>query len=126
MSTVPNDLQYTAEHEWLRIDGDVASVGITQYAADALGDVVYVALPSVGTKLTGTDNCGEIESTKSVSDLYAPATGEVLEVNQKVINEPSLINTAPFGDGWLFRMRIEGSPELLDAQTYSGLIEGGS
>ena len=126
MTTVPQDLQYTAEHEWLRIDGDVASVGITAYAADALGDVVYVDLPAVGTMLTGAANCGEIESTKSVSDLYAPATGEVLEVNQAVIDEPSLINTAPFGDGWLFRMRLDETPELLDARAYSTMLESGS
>lgn len=124
----PNDdrakLQYTAEHEWLETDGEVAKVGVTAFASDALGDVVYVELPQVGTTLTAGSTCGEIESTKSVSDLFAPVDGEVLEVNEAVVSEPSLLNTDPFGAGWLFRMTVTGSPELLDAAAYGDLIGG--
>ena len=95
--------------------------GITSFAADALGDVVFVELPDVGATIAG-DTCGEIESTKSVSDLYAPADGEILEVNQAVIDDPGLLNTDPFGEGWLFRLAVTGTPELLDAATYQVLI----
>jgi glycine cleavage system H protein len=123
--SIPTDLRYTKEHEWLRIEGDDATIGITSFAADALGDVVYVDLPEVGAALTSGESCGEIESTKSVSDLYAPVDGEVLETNAAVVDEPSLVNTAPFGDGWLLRIRVSGSPELLDAAAYSALTEQG-
>lgn len=122
-ANVPADLRYTKEHEWLRIDGDVAVVGITAFAADALGDVVYVDLPAVGAAVTGGETCGEVESTKSVSDVYAPVTGEVLETNAAVVDEPGLVNSAPFGDGWLFTVRITGGQDdLLDADAYSALL----
>lgn len=120
--SVPSELKYTAEHEWLDLHGDVATVGITAFAADALGDVVYVDLPAVGTSITGGESCGEIESTKSVSELYAPADGEVVEVNDAVVDDPALLNNEPFKDGWLFRMKVSGSPELLDAAAYESLI----
>ena len=120
---IPTDLSYTKEHEWLRIDGDIATVGITAFAADALGDVVYVDLPAVGTTLTAGESCGEIESTKSVSDLYAPVDGEVVETNDAVVQEPSLVNTAPFDAGWLLRVRVASRPELLDAAAYTALTE---
>ena len=123
---VPQDRNYTAEHEWIQIDGDVARIGITQYAADALGDVVYLDLPSVGSALVAGTPCGEIESTKSVSDLYAPADGEVLEINQAIVDEPGAVNSDPYAAGWLFVMRIDGAPELLDAAGYEAITEGGS
>lgn len=122
--TVPKHLSYTSEHEWLDSDGDLAKVGVTAFAVKALGDVVYVELPAVGATLIGGATCGEIESTKSVSDLYAPADGEVLEVNEDVVDDPGLLNSDPFGKGWLFRMRVTGSPELLDAASYGDLTEG--
>ena len=122
--SVPANRKYTAEHEWLDLDGDTATVGITDFAADALGDVVYVDLPQVGATLTAGEPCGELESTKSVSELFAPADGEVLEVNQGVIDDAGLVNLDPFEKGWLFRMRITGSPDLLDATAYDALTRG--
>jgi glycine cleavage system H protein len=120
----PTNLQYTAEHEWLDTHGETARVGITRYAAEALGDVVFVDLPEAGANLAAGEACGELESTKSVSDLFAPADGEVLEVNRAVVEEPGLLNSDPFGKGWLFTMRISGSPELLDAAAYDALTKG--
>ena len=122
--SVPANRKYTAEHEWLDLDGDTATVGITAFAADALGDVVYVDLPQVGATLTAGEPCGELESTKSVSELFAPADGEVLEVNQGVVDDAGLVNLDPFEKGWLFRMRITGSPDLLDATAYDVLTRG--
>ena len=120
--TLPANLSYTQQHEWLDLDGDVAKVGVTAYAADALGDVVYVDLPAVGTTLTAGTSCGEIESTKSVSDLYAPCDGEVIEVNDEVVADSGQVNSDPYGAGWLFRMRVVGTPALLDADAYVALI----
>jgi len=122
--SVPTDRKYTAEHEWLDLEGETATVGITAFAADALGDVVYVDLPQVGAPITRGESCGELESTKSVSDLFAPADGEVLEVNQDVVDDPGLVNLDPFEKGWLFRMRITGTPDLLDAAAYDALTGG--
>jgi len=122
--SVPTNLKYTAEHEWLLIEGDTATVGITAYAADALGDVVYLALPAVGTTLTAGEACGEIESTKSVSDLFAPANGEVTEINQDAADDPSVLNLDPFVGGWLFRMRLDGVFEVLEPTAYESLIAG--
>jgi glycine cleavage system H protein len=116
--SVPADLQYTAEHEWLRLDGGVATVGITEFAASALGDVVFVGLPDVGARLTAGAVCGEVESTKSVSDLYNPVDGEVVEVNAALADEPGAVNTDPYGEGWLFRLRVDGPIDLLDAAAY--------
>jgi glycine cleavage system H protein len=121
---VPSHLKYTSDHEWLAIDGDVATVGVTAFAAAALGDVVYVNLPEVGSTVTGGDSCGELESTKSVSDLYAPVDGEVLEVNRAVIDEPGLLNLEPFERGWLFKIRVTGSADLLDADAYKAMTGG--
>lgn len=128
MSTIPADLKYTNDHEWVRVepgpDGDVATVGITQFAAEALGDVVYVDLPEAGSTITSGETCGEVESTKSVSDLYAPLTGEIAEVNAAVVDDPSLVNAEPFEGGWLFRVRVEsGLDDLLDADAYRGVVE---
>ncbi|MBL1065419.1 glycine cleavage system protein GcvH [Streptomyces sp. 7-21] len=121
--TNPAELQYSKEHEWLSAPQDgVATVGITAHAADALGDVVFVDLPAAGSRVTAGEPCGELESTKSVSDLYSPVSGEVTEINQSAVDDPSLINSEPFGSGWLFRVRVdesEGVPEtLMSAQEY--------
>ncbi len=121
---VPAHLRYTAEHEWLDLDDTTATIGITAFAADALGDVVFVELPEVGSRTTAGEPCGEIESTKSVSDLHAPADGEVLEVNQAVVDDPGLLNTDPFGKGWLFRIALSEPPDLLDAAAYDALTAG--
>ncbi|MEU5220745.1 glycine cleavage system protein GcvH [Streptomyces sp. NPDC020807] len=117
----PNELRYTKEHEWLSAAEDgVATVGITEFAANALGDVVYAQLPEVGDTVTAGETCGELESTKSVSDLYSPVTGEVVAANQDVVDDPSLVNTAPFAGGWLFKVRVTGEPdELLSADEYT-------
>jgi glycine cleavage system H protein len=123
--SIPQDLSYTKEHEWLRVTDGVALVGITEFAAEALGDIVFVQLPAVGDKVTAGEVCGEIESTKSVSELYAPVTGEVTEVNDATVDAPELINSDPFDKGWLFRVRTEDVPELLDAAAYATLIQEG-
>lgn len=122
MSEIPADLQYTAEHEWVRLEGDVATVGITQYAADALGDVVYVDLPKVGAALAAGAIVGEVESTKSVGELYAPLDGEVVEANQAVVDAPETINSDPYGAGWLVKVRVSSTPALLSADEYRALI----
>ena len=104
--SVPAELHYTEEHEWVAIDGDTASVGITDYAAQSLGDVVYVSLPAAGTAVTAGEPCGEVESTKSVSDLYSPVDGEVTEINEELDDDPGLVNAEPYGAGWMFRVRV--------------------
>ncbi|MET9321625.1 glycine cleavage system protein GcvH [Streptomyces sp. NPDC003038] len=119
----PQQLRYTKEHEWLSdAEGGVATVGITEFAATALGDVVYAQLPEVGSAVTEGETCGELESTKSVSDLYSPVTGEVVEANQDVVDDPSLVNTAPFEGGWLFKVRVAQEPsDVLTAEEYAAL-----
>ncbi|WEG07541.1 glycine cleavage system protein GcvH [Microbacterium horticulturae] len=119
-----NSLSYTDEHEWIERSGDVATVGITDYAADKLGDVVFVDLPAVGDTVTAGDVCGEIESTKSVGELYAPVTGEVVEVNTALDDDPSVINSDAFGAGWLLKIRGTESVELLDRCGYEALTGG--
>jgi glycine cleavage system H protein len=119
--SLPNDLGYTAEHEWLRMDGDEATVGITAYAAEKLGDVVYVDLPKVGQKVTAGSVVGEIESTKSVGELFAPATGTVTATNDSVVASPELVNHDAFGQGWLIKMTIDDAPTLLTADEYAAL-----
>lgn len=119
----PQQLRFSKEHEWLSaaVDG-VATIGITEFAANALGDVVYAQLPEVGDTVTAGETCGELESTKSVSDLYSPVTGEVVEANQDVVDDPALVNTAPFEGGWLFKVRIAEEPaDLLSAEEYAAL-----
>ena len=104
----PEDLRYTAEHEWVRAgDGGVVRVGITSFAQDALGDVVYVSLPTVGDTVSVGDACGEVESTKSVSDLYAPLAGEVTAVNEALDATPELVNTDPYGEGWMYELKVD-------------------
>jgi glycine cleavage system H protein len=119
-------LKYTAEHEWVALDGDVATVGITSYAADKLGDVVFVDLPASGSGVSSGQVCGEIESTKSVGELYAPLTGEVLAVNDAVVDDPSLVNADPFGAGWLLRITVDPAAVegLLDRDAYVSLTGG--
>ncbi len=122
----PQQLRYSKEHEWLSAAEDgVATVGITEHAANALGDVVYVQLPEVGDTVTTGETCGELESTKSVSDLYSPVSGEVTEINQDVVDDPALVNTAPFEGGWLFKVRITDEPaDLLSADEYDAFSSG--
>lgn len=123
----PEHLRYTAEHEWIAVDGDIATIGVTAFAAEQLGDIVFVGLPAVGDAVTAEAICGELESTKSVSDLYSPVTGTVTEVNAAVIDDPALVNGAPFTDGWLFRVALAGVPAgLLSASEYVGLTDGGA
>ncbi len=119
----PTNLQYSAEHEWVALDGDTARVGVTAYAADALGDIVYVDLPAVGDTVTAGETCGELESTKSVSDLYSPVTGEVVAVNEDVDGDPGLVNSDPFGRGWLLVVKVTAAVDLLDAAAYDALLE---
>lgn len=113
------DLGYTAEHEWVAVDGDVATVGITAYAAEKLGDVVYVDLPKQGSNVAVGKVVGEIESTKSVGELFAPVNGEVVESNQAVVDDPTLVNSDPFGAGWLIKVRFTELPDLMDAEQYA-------
>ena len=124
----PQHLRYSKEHEWLSAAEDGAStIGITEHAANALGDVVYVQLPEVGDTVTAGETCGELESTKSVSDLYSPVTGEIAEINQDVVDDPALVNTAPFTGGWLFKVKISDEPgDLLSAEEYAAFASGSS
>lgn len=120
MSTVPEDLQYTAEHEWLA-SGEPSTVGITASAAQALGDIVYLELPEVGSDVTAGTVCGEVESTKSVSEIYSPVTGTVVEVNGDVVDDPSLVNADPYGRGWLLRVDVVATGPLLSPEEYAAL-----
>lgn len=118
MSKVHADYRYSAEHEW--IDGrSPATVGVSEVAADALGEVVYIDLPEVGATLTAGQVCGEIESTKSVSELFSPVSGEVVEVNQAVADDPALVNSDPYGAAWLFRVAVSEEGPLLSAEEYA-------
>jgi glycine cleavage system H protein len=128
VTTVPEDLHYTREHEWVAIAGSVASVGITDHAQHALGDVVYVSPPAPGTAVTAGEPCGEVESTKSVSDIFCPVDGEVTEVNPEVEDNPGLVNSDPYGAGWLFKVALAGTggglpPDLLSAAEYTELVK---
>ena len=118
-------LMYTAEHEWIAVDGDIATVGITDYAADQLGDVVFVDLPAADSAVRAGEVCGEIESTKSVGELYAPLTGAVVAVNDAVVEDPSIVNSDPYGRGWLVKIRVESEPAgTLDRAAYVALTGG--
>lgn len=123
---IPDDLRYTAEHEWVReLDGGLVRIGITDHAQDQLGDVVFVQLPDVGATLTAGQVMGEVESTKSVSELFAPVGGEVTAVNTALETDPSLVNSGPYSDGWMVELRPSGDTvELLDAAGYRTLAEG--
>jgi glycine cleavage system H protein len=119
--TAEQDLKYTAEHEWVDADGDVVTVGITGYAAERLGDIVYVDLPAVGDEVTAGRVVGELESTKSVGELYAPVSGVVTEVNEAATSTPEVVNSDPFGRGWLLKVRVTETPALLDHAAYAQL-----
>ena len=123
MSAIPTDLRYTAEHEWLTT-GSPATVGITANAAEALGDVVYLELPEVGAQVTAGSVCGEIESTKSVSEIYSPVTGTVVEVNDDAVADPALVNADPYGQGWLLRVDVVAEGPLMTAEEYGDLVGG--
>lgn len=117
----PPDLKYTKEHEWIRMDGDVGTIGITDYAQDALGDIVLVDLPPVGTQVSYMDRFGEIESVKAVSELFSPLTGEVVAINEALEDSPELVNDSPHDEGWMLRVRLSDPTEvdkLLDATQY--------
>ena len=125
---VPTDMRYTKDHEWVRLDGDTVMVGVTSYAADQLGDVVFVELPDVGRSLGQHETFGVVESVKAVSDLFSPVKGEVVEANARLAGSPELVNADPFGAGWMIRMRVSDAgqiDELLDAAAYEQLISEG-
>lgn len=115
-------LQYTEEHEWVKVDGDTVVIGITDYAAEKLGDVVYVDLPAAGTAVSAGTVVGEIESTKSVGELFAPIDGEVVEANQAVIDSPELVNSDPFGEGWLIELSAPELPTLMTHAEYRAFV----
>ena len=123
MSKVLSSLRYSAEHEWVD-SASPAKIGISQIAADALGDVVYVDLPEVGATVTSGESCGEVESTKSVSDLYAPVTGTAVEINQEAVDNPALLNEDPYGAGWLFTVEVSEEGPLLSAEDYASANGG--
>ena len=123
--SIPTDRQYTVEHEWIIVEGDTATIGITEHAAQALGDIVYVDLPGAGTDVTAGESCGEIESTKSVSELFSPASGTVTESNEDLDSAPETVNADPYGAGWLWKMSVESVADLLDAAAYAALVEAG-
>jgi len=122
----PEDLKYHREHDWARVDGDTATVGITWYAQDALGELVHFEAPEQGASVAADESYGEVESVKAVSDLISPLTGEVVEVNQAVVDEPEKVNDDPYGDGWLIRIRLSDTAEadgLLDVNAYKALLD---
>src|SRR5215211_2503729 len=121
MSNIPENLRYSKDHEWVKVDGDVASIGITDYAQHSLGDVVYVDMPRVGDKFGMHESFGSVESVKAVSEIFTPVSGEVVEVNEALQDEPEKVNTDPYGDGWMIRIRMSNPGEvdsLLSAAEY--------
>ena len=125
MSSIPEDLKYAKSHEWVRIDGDIATVGITDHAQAELTDVVFVELPDVGKSLAAGDASAVVESVKTASDIYTPVSGEIIEVNQTVADDPALVNTDPYGNGWFFKIKLTAASELdalNNAAAYKELI----
>jgi glycine cleavage system H protein len=124
---IPADLRYSSDHEWIRVDGSIVTIGITEYAQDALGDVVFVEIPDAGRSVAAGESFSEVESTKSVSDIYAPVTGSVTEVNDALEAAPELLNSDPYGAGWICRIEVSDPGELdglMDADAYRALTEG--
>ena len=124
---VPDQLRYSSDHEWLSRDGSRVRIGITDYAQDSLGDVVFVQLPALGETFNAGDTIGEVESTKSVSDIYAPVSGSVIAVNDALVDSPQLLNEEPYGDGWICELELADASQvdgMLDAAAYRGLVEG--
>ncbi|MCH7810797.1 MAG: glycine cleavage system protein GcvH [Chloroflexi bacterium] len=122
----PSELKYTKEHEWVRVEGDSGTIGITDYAQDQLGDIVFVELPAVGAEISAAQKLGEIESVKAVSELFAPVSGEVTEANDGLADSPEAVNDDPYGDGWMVKMRLSDAAELdqlLSADEYEAFIE---
>ncbi len=122
---IPADLKYSREHEWVRLTEEVATVGITDFAQDQLGDIVYLELPRLGTTIEQFGKAGEIESVKSVSELFTPVGGEIIELNQAALDSPEIVNKSPYGDGWLYRLRIADAAQLdklMTAHEYNGQI----
>lgn len=123
--SIPDDLKYTKEHEWIRIEGEFAIIGITHHAQDQLGDVVFIELPDVGGEIATGDTFGTVESVKAVSDLYAPVSGEVVEINEALADGPEVVNQDPYGDGWMIKVKLAGEPDdLMSAADYSALVAG--
>ncbi len=114
MSNTPSDLKYATSHEWVRLDGDIVTVGITDHAQEALGDLVFVELPEVGDEVGAGDEAGVVESVKAASDIYAPVSGEVVEINAALEDTPELINTDPYGEGWMYKIKVAAIDELDD------------
>jgi glycine cleavage system H protein len=126
MANFPDNLQYTKDHEWIRKEGDVGTIGITDFAQEQLGDVVHVQLPRVGEKFELQDTFGEVESVKTFSELFIPVSGEVLEVNEKLVDTPELVNSSPYGDGWMIKIKIGKAGELdslLSSSEYEDFVE---
>lgn len=124
---IPAELRYSSDHEWVRVEGATATIGITEYAQDALGDVVFVEMPDAGLAVAAGESFSEVESTKSVSDIYAPITGSITEVNAELESQPELLNSDPYGAGWICRIEISDPSELdglMDAEAYRALTEG--
>jgi glycine cleavage system H protein len=124
---IPAELRYSSDHEWVRVEGATATIGITEYAQDALGDVVFVEMPDAGLAVAAGESFSEVESTKSVSDIYAPITGSISEVNAELESQPELLNSDPYGAGWICRIEISDPSELdslMDAEAYRALTEG--
>jgi glycine cleavage system H protein len=125
----PADLKYTKEHEWVRIEGDAGTIGITDYAQDQLGDIVFVEMPAAGTNIAYLEKFGEIESVKAVSELYSPVSGQVVEVNTGLVDNPQWVNDSPYGDGWMLRVRLSDPSEidnLLSAAEYDDYLAQGA
>ncbi len=121
----PKDLKYDREHEWVRVDGDVATIGISHFAQDQLGEVVYVDLPKAGDLVNAGDTFGEVESVKSVSELYSPVSGEIVEVNDALDDAPETVNAEPYGDGWMIRVKLSDPAEvdgMMDADDYEAFL----
>jgi glycine cleavage system H protein len=126
MSNIPEDLHYSGTHEWVRLEGDTATLGVTDHAQESMGDMVYVDLPEVGKKIGAKGECGVLESVKSASDIYSPVAGEITAVNEKLTDTPDLVNKDPYGEGWLVRLRLENVDavkELMDAAAYKKFLE---